>query len=325
MRSAAAFLLGLAITTASCGSAHAISTLEDVLRNAPRLFRSPSGMPPNNALHRGAAARRTPIIPRDVDPLNPDEGPGGDQPLVSVPAASVPWLVAIADTENLEQDFLCAGLLVDAKWVLTAAHCLFLTERRWPHDSRPRVFIGSTSFASPGRSFPIEEIVIHPEYSSITLRSDVALVKIDPGSHAVTPVPLEGPPVREHVGDVGTVLGYGSTTTTPGQPRRGRPKLIQIAIVDYDVCFSRINYEVLRETGVYCGRPLLKHHDICHRFSGSPMILYGRGGLPYPVGLVTWNTVCPLPEGQLNVFQDVQTKVPWIRAVIGAAQQGERR
>ena len=34
------------------GRAMAISTLEDTLRDPPRIFRTPSSEPPNNAVHR---------------------------------------------------------------------------------------------------------------------------------------------------------------------------------------------------------------------------------------------------------------------------------
>jgi secreted trypsin-like serine protease len=317
MRCAPALAFGLAVAASCCESAHAISTLEDVLRNAPRIFRTPSGMPPNNAIHRGPAGRRAPADSGDTDRDVPDEGPGADQPLVQIPAESVPWLVAIGETEDLRQDFLCAGVLIDPNWVLTAAHCLFLVGRSWPHDSRPLIFVGSRALSSPGRSFPIEEIVTHPGYSPITLKNDVALVKFDPGEYPVAPMAVEGPSARDHVGDIGTILGFGATTSGVGQPRRGALKLIQAAIADDGVCFSATQYASLSNTGVFCARALLKRHDICRQFSGSPLVLYDRGGRLHLLGLVTWNTVCPLPEGRLNVFQDIRSKVPWIKSVIG--------
>lgn len=317
MRSAAGLVLGLTLAAGYCGSAQAISTLEDILRDDSGALLTPSGMPPNSAIHQTPATQHAPVGAGNGRPGTFDQGPRADQPLPEIPVASAPWVVAIGDTEDLLTDFLCAGALIDQNWVLTVAHCLFLVARRWPNDSRPRVFFGSQALATPGQSFPIEEIVQHPEYDPVTRRNDLALLRFDPGTYRVTPIALDGPPIQDHVGEVGTVLGFGGAASSSGDSRTGALKVIQAAIVHNDVCFSQTQYPGLRNTGVYCARLLLKHHAICQRFTGSPMVVYGRSGGLYVVGLATWNTVCPLPDGKLNVFRDIQAQVPWVKSVIG--------
>jgi secreted trypsin-like serine protease len=293
--------------------AMAISTLQDTLQGLPQIFRLPSTVPPNNAVHEHF------LRPHPHSDPNSDEGPHEQHGLVTIPASSTPWTVAISESTDLSRGFVCAGVLVDPAWVLTAAHCLFSVARRWPNDSDLYVFVESPSLSSPGRKFPVEEIVPHPEYDARALRNDLALVRIDtrqakPGA----PLPFEGPPISELIGGIGTILGWGITTTGHVEQHNDKLQILQVAILDDEVCFSPVNFPQLRGTGVFCATSLLKYHDVCLRFGGSPMAIYSRKGALYLAGMVSWAANCPADSRKPNVYLDIHAYAPWIRSVLGS-------
>lgn len=298
----------------SSRSAFAISTLEDTLLNPPRIFRTPSTEPPNNAVHRdlGAPSESYEQRKRDI-------GPGPSEHPVVVPAASAPWTVAIGNGPKLSRDFVCAGALVAPQWVLTAAHCTYGLVRRWPNDDSAYVFADVSKLSAPGRRFDVREIIPHPDYNPRTLRNDVALVRFDAnGGSAGSPISLKGPPITEQVGEIGSILGWGITTKQPGRQHVERLHVIQTAVLDNRVCFSPADYPELRGTHVFCGRSLLQYHDICFRFGGSPMVFYDKKANLYLGGLVSWPAVCGKTREKPNVYLDVQAYVPWITDTIAS-------
>lgn len=305
------FVAGL-IGLVSCQSAMAISTLEDTLRNPPQIFRTPSSNPPNSAVRRDFGTGRP-----DLREEGYDVGPGPEGTLVIVPAAAAPWTLAISDGPKLDSDYLCAGALVAPQWALTAAHCTFNIARRWPNDESAYVFAHTAALSSPGRRFNVREIIHHPEYDPRTLRHDIALVRFDAeGEAAGLPISLDGLPISEQVGGIGSVLGWGVTRLRLGQAHSERLHVIQIAVLDKEACFSTTNFPELSGSQVFCGRSLLKHHDICIRFGGSPMVFYDRNAKLYLGGLVAWPAACGEDRGKPNAYLDVRPYVPWIKSTI---------
>lgn len=307
---------GILLSVPLCGPAMAISTLDDTLRDAPRIFRVPSSDPPNNAVRRQFNRPRSNESSSPV-PGSADEGPDANAAVATPSGTMFPWTAAISEGRNLDQDFVCAGALIAPNWILTAAHCTYNFGRRWPNDTSAFVFTDVTSLASPRRRFAVEQIVQHPKYDPRTLRNDLALLKIDAkGDAAGTPISLDGPPITQVTGEVVSILGWGITTSNSDQQHRENLQIIQASVLDNGVCFSNANFPSLRDTGVFCAKTLLKYHDVCFRFGGSPLSLYDPKGRQYLAGIVSWSAVCAQENRKPNVYLDVQTYAPWIRSVI---------
>ncbi len=318
VKSAALLLLAAALALFARDGVQAISREEDLVRNIGELFRAPSTFPPNNALRPAVGGTDIESGERIIQPLEPDEGPGEDRAPDHAPARFYPFMAAIVeDVRSPQQSYICAGSLIAPQWVLTAAHCTFSWTRRWPFDPEPYVLFKTKKLSEPGPSFAVTRVVTHPDYDARTLKNDIALLRIDTkGEKLGPPIRLEGPPIREQVGEIAHILGWGVTNRTLLERQKSESlQLIQVAVRD-EICFAGAHHPRLRGTGAFCATSLFRHHDICYRFGGGPVGLYDPQGRRYLAGLVSWPAVCPSPPGSLNVFSDVQHYVPWIKSVI---------
>ncbi len=300
--------------------AHAISTIEDTVKNAPRIVVSPYRSPSSNAVLRNLSRPLSGITPNSslLRSGSGDEGPALDEPLQTVPAQFAPYMVALSEGSDLKSGFACGGVLVAPDWVLSAAHCTFHWMQRWPVDFKPYAFTETAEIGKPGKRFPVTEIVPHPGYNPETLENDLVLLRLDiRGQQPGTPIRIEGPPIASQIGNVITLLGWGVTTNFNDKEYSQRLQLLQFAILDDAVCFAASHFPKLRNANVFCGRSVSKYHCVCFRFSGSPLLLFDTNARLYLGGLVAWPAVCPNDGREPNPFLDTQRYVPWIKSVTG--------
>jgi len=128
-----------------------------------------------------------------------------------------PWIVSLLYNDStlaglpyFEQHG-CAGSIIDQFWILTAAHCLY---SRQAHEIS--VLAGTYNLSNMDMGFlsKVSEVYRHQNFSSSSLKNDIALLKLEKPinlSDSVAVIHLAEEKDPRNSGQIYTVAGWGAT------------------------------------------------------------------------------------------------------------------
>ncbi|KAG3256603.1 kallikrein-7 [Ictidomys tridecemlineatus] len=207
---------------------------------------------------------------------------------------SHPWQVALLKNSQLH----CGGVLLDERWVLTAAHCRM---RQYNvHLGSDRLGDKSAQKIKASKSFR------HPGYSTKTHANDLMLVRLNSRARLSSKVKKIDLPSRcEPPGTTCTVSGWG-TTTSPDVTFPAALMCSDVQLISSKDC-KKVYKDLLGKTMLCAGVPDSKTNT-CNGDSGGPLVC--KGTLQ---GIVSWGT---FPCGQPNdpgVYSQVCKFTSWIK------------
>lgn len=219
-----------------------------------------------------------------------------------------PWIAAIGQPDGSGVKPYCAGTLIAADWLLTAAHCEILVGD-YAVLGRPNL-----AKTNEGRQVKVAEVIPHPKYDDNTLDFDLALVRLE-SAQANTLIAIVDASERALVQpDKLRIAGWGRLGETRYE-LSNRLQTANVSIQDQQRCVD--SYHEIGRTvteNMLCGQghdTRGKITDACQGDSGGPLVALSNNKKATLVGIISKGSGCAR-KGYPGVYTRISKLTQWI-------------
>ncbi|XP_062391654.1 plasminogen-like, partial [Sardina pilchardus] len=195
---------------------------------------------------------------------------------------SWPWQISLRTSTGIH---FCGGTLIDAEWVLTAAHCL----ERSKQPSSYKIYLGIHSEKATEASKQVrdvEKLILEPS------GKDIALLKLSKPAllnDKVLPACL---PDKDYIVPGNTeyhVTGWGETQGTGGE---GFLKETGFPVIENKICNRPAYLNGRVKDHEMCAGYIEGGTDSCQGDSGGPLVCLSQSTFILQ-GVTSWGLGCP--------------------------------
>jgi V8-like Glu-specific endopeptidase len=248
---------------------------------------------------------------------SPDGHDENSRVIKGVPSKAGYWksAVNIEIGKGLSGASSCGAAVIDRRWLLTAAHCVFDHKRG---GLRPLEWItaheGSHQYKS-GRPLRIVEAHVHKQFNVLNnqLVYDVALLKLEKDASAPRQKLAAYQGVRTFLtaGNTATVVGWGNTETKGYKPSA---ILLQANVPIVAPAACQAIYPDVGQVAFCAGYPQ-GGVDTCQGDSGGPLYVAGLNGEHVQAGITSFGKGCAQPNAY-GVYTNLGLFEKWIKDIV---------
>ncbi|CAG0888062.1 unnamed protein product [Cyprideis torosa] len=202
-----------------------------------------------------------------------------------------PWAAALFQKpqhRNTPPTFICGGVVLGKRHVLTAAHCIIVSEN-YLIVRLGEYNLTDGNETSVAIDFDVERTVVHERYNPRSIHHDIAIVVLKKRAkftcdiwNICFPVTINPPEV---FGTKATIIGWGAT-----EEKSTSDVLNEVSVTVYSEleCASTMRYFKAPYTSksMVCARVKGGHGDSCLGDSGGPLMVEHQGAW-FVIGIVS--------------------------------------
>jgi len=224
--------------------------------------------------------------------------------------SSIPWQVSFRGCSHGNCHF-CGGTVLDAKTVLSAAHCT----KPGSDLSNRYIMAGSNNRLSGGQVIQIEKGIWNAEmpWNQKTNQNDIVILKLKTAltfNDDVKPACLPDATLNlDATGQTCYVSGWG-TLESGGKVLPEIVQYVDVPLITNDKCKTQYGASITDD--MVCAGYDAGGKDSCQGDSGGPFVCkVGSQAVVY--GVVSWGAGCASPNAA-GVYARVTTFLTWIKA-----------
>lgn len=215
-----------------------------------------------------------------------------------------PWVIALYK----DGDFHCGGVILDEKWIMTAAHCVEHYRNHY-YEIRSGM-LRRFSYSPMEQIRTVSDVIVHEKYNKSIMNNDVALLRLSRPlnfNRWVRPTCLPSFGEEGLWGPVpGTTciaIGWGAVKEHGSNPDQMRE--VEVPIL------SKCRHIEDLEGNEICAGVAEGGKDTCQGDSGGPLLCRDSNSAWYVAGVVSHGEGCARP-GEPGAYTRVSLFIDWI-------------
>ncbi|XP_028136341.1 phenoloxidase-activating factor 3-like [Diabrotica virgifera virgifera] len=231
-----------------------------------------------------------------------------------------PWVARIGFRNVLtgEIKYPCTGSILNARIILTAAHCALAkadnfklySVRVGEYNSNTDIDCGTEFCGLPAQDVSLSHVVVHPNYEKQNFQNNIALLVLrTPVNFTVTAQPICLPEPWSVTSNNALLVGWGKAA---GQSYAlPKQQVLQLPIISLQQCVQ-VYGRTLSVTEDHLCAGGEAGNDACSGFGGAPLIVR-HGNTHYQVGILSFGSDQCGRGGVPSVYTNIKKYITWIR------------